>query len=201
VTGTGNPTPGLNGLDGRTLKLHLVGSREYVRAVDILTAMQDLTQAIVVDIRFLRPVSRHVRISLAKQDKPDALARVYINSSNNPVYLLGDDHGPLSVLEETALPAFEVVPSGDGTGFDFSFTGSPDRATLLQTVFAQYQQISRQKFTVRRLTARAGDTGCGSTVRLTVERPKNPSRGCHGKISQNGDTLFDIWFEHRSPSD
>jgi len=197
VTSTGNPTPGLTGLEGRTLKLHLVGSREYVRAVDILTAMQDLTKAIVVDIRFLRPIDRHLRISLSKQDKPNAQGRVYINSSSTPIHLLRHDLGPLRGRDENALPAFEVASSGDGTNFDFSFAGVPDRGTLLQTVFAQYQQISGEKFTVRRLAARAGETDGNSAVRLTVEKPKNSSRGYFGNITKDGKALFDIWFQPR----
>lgn len=197
MTGAGNPPPGLTGLDGRTLKLHLVGSREYVRAVDILTAMQDLTEAIEVDIRFLRPIDRHLRISLSKQDKPGAQARVYINSSSTPIHLLRHDLGPLGVSDENALPAFEVATSGDGTVFDFSFAGVPDRNTLLQTVFAQYQLISEEKFTVRRLAARTGEMDSNSVVRLTVEKPKNFSRGYFGSMTTDGKALFDIWFQPR----
>lgn len=185
------------GLADKMLQLHLVGSRRYVRAVDILTAMQELTGASVVDIRFLRPTDRHLRVSLSQQDKPGALARVYISSSSTPVHLLRHDHGPLRVLDEMALPAFEVATSGNGAIFDFSFASVPDHSTLLQTVFAQYQQISGEKFTVRRLATRGNDTDNNSTVRLTVEKPNHSSRGCFGSITTHGKTLFDIWFQPR----
>ncbi len=179
------------------LRLQLVGSRKYVRAVDILTGMQDLAKTTGVDIRFLRPIDCSLRISLAKQDKPAALARVHINSVSKPVYLLGDDRGPLSTIDETAQPACEIARSGDGTIFDFSFTGVPDCGALLQTVFARYQQISGQEFTVRRLAARAIETASNSTVRLTVEKPKNESLGYLGNITRDDETMFSIWFQPR----
>jgi len=197
VTDNANSVAGLNGLDGETLRLHLVGLRKYVRAVDILTAMQDLTQAIEVDIRFLRPIDRHLRISLSTRDKPGAQARVYINSSSTPIHLLGHDLGPLAILDESALVAFEVATSGDGTIFDFDFAGVPDRNTLLQTVFAQYQQMSGEKFIVRRLAARTGEMDSNSVVRLTVEKPRISSRGYFGRITTNGKAVFDIWFQPR----
>ncbi|MEO9874304.1 MAG: hypothetical protein ABJM26_19570 [Anderseniella sp.] len=187
----------MTGLDGNTLRLQLVGLRKYVRAVDILTGMQDLAKTTGVDIRFLRPIDCNLKISLAKQDKPAALARVHINSVNTPVYLLGDDRGPLSVIDEAAQPACKVARSGDGTIFDFSFAEVPDCGVLLQTVFAQYQQISGKKFTVRRLAARAIETGGNSTVRLTIEIPKNASRGYLGHITRDDVTLFNIWFQPR----
>lgn len=187
----------MTGLDGNTLRLQLVGPRKYVRAVDILTGMQTLAKTTGVDIRFLRPIDCCLRISLAKQDKPAALARVHIDSVNTPVYLLGDDRGPLGVIDEAAQPACEIARSNDDTIFDFSFAGVPDCGALLQTVFARYQQISGQEFTVRRLAARAVETGGNSTVHLTIERPKTASRGYFGNITRDNETLFKIWFQPR----
>ncbi len=201
MTVGGKPAAELIGLDGRTLKLHFVGRREYIRAVDVLTAMQDLAGTTGVDIRFLRPVDCHLRISTARQDKPAALARVLLHPLSMPFHLLRDDHETPQVVDEPALPDYQASSSCNGTTLDFSFAAPPDHSVLLQTVFAHYQRTSGQEFTVRRLAARTSCKDGVSSVRLTIEQPQNTARGYFGRIAADDDALFDIWFQPRIRGD
>lgn len=176
----------------------LVGRRNYLRAVDIYAALQELISSDRVEVRFLRPACHALRASCNRNEGGQLIARAYCTEARTRLFLTAVTGLPAGRVAEPDLAQHRFSADTGHNRINFDFEQIPSDADLLSVIFFRYQDVFGTRCVVSGLKAHPCSDRSSHKFSLQVSSKPERSGIFVATLADDLQARFTIEFKPRA---